>query len=335
MSSESGPACEIPKSTLIDQSFNRLYEIGAIRAALELKVWEKIANGADSVDKIVSAEGWNRDGVQRLLDAMCEVGLLSREGEQFCLTPEADYYLVPGKPTYKGDIVLSEYRWDSNGNLANAIRSGKRPLEYDATKPAAAGLWLADYSGRWVYPECYLQVDDQLWRSIGIQGCNGLQVLDLACGPAPLTMALARAHPGVRLTWIDWENVLQTAFSAAVRLGISNQVSLHPGDLLLTDFGARVFDVIFLGNVTHFFNSDENIRLFRRVNAALRGGGTIVVSSVVRKEHTETVWADLWLYAATASGGAYDFNDYQAMLEAAGFTNIEDINQGPIRAVKP
>jgi len=33
--------------------------------------------------------------------------------------------------------------------------------------------------------------------------------------------------------------------------------------------------------------------------------------------------------------GLYDFDEYKAMLESAGFRDIEDINNGPIKAKKP
>jgi hypothetical protein len=42
----------------------------------------------------------------------------------------------------------------------------------------------------------------------------------------------------------------------------------------------------------------------------------------------------LWLYAATASGGANDFVEYKTMLENAGFIKTLDINQGPIKTEK-
>lgn len=34
-------------------------------------------------------------------------------------------------------------------------------------------------------------------------------------------------------------------------------------------------------------------------------------------------------------GGLYDFLDYKAMLESAGFANVQDFDLGPIKAVKP
>ncbi len=324
---------EIPISEVIEQVFEWVYRIGAMRAALELQVWEKIAAGEDTAEKMASQEGWNPTGVRVLLDTICALKLLTRDGERYSLVPESAYYLIPGKPTYKGGFVQSEFSWEGNGKLAGAIRSGKRPLEYDATTADVVGLWLADYSRRWVYPEAYFDIDEKLWQSLEIQARDGLRALDLACGPAPISLALARQHPGVRLTWLDWEGVLQTALKVAAGLGVARQVSLLPGDLWAVDFDNDTFDVAYLGNVTHFFSPEENTRLFRKVYAVLAPGGCIVVNSVVRRENEWAV-AALWLYAATASGGAYDFAEYKAMLESAGFANIQDINQGPIKAVK-
>jgi cyclopropane fatty-acyl-phospholipid synthase-like methyltransferase len=231
-------------------------------------------------------------------------------------------------------VLLYEYHWDGNGQFSDAIRTGKRPLMDEATSPALVPVWIADCSRRWAHPECYFEVEKTLWQSLAIQARDGLRVLDIACGPAPRSMELARQHPGVRLTWVDWGEVLQTAMNVAEDLGIAGQVSLLPGDLWSADYGSGIFDAAYLGDVTHFFSPEENTRLFRKVHAALASGGVIVINSVARREIEGEVWDGLWLYVATASGGLYDLNEYMTMLENAGFANVQDINQGPIKAVK-
>jgi ubiquinone/menaquinone biosynthesis C-methylase UbiE len=325
---------EIPKSEIIDQTFEWLYRLGAIRAALELRLWEKIASGEDTAEKLAIREGWDPAGIRILLEAIYALKLLNKEEDYYSLVPESAYYLLPGKPIYKGGILQSEFNWEGNGKLAEAIRSGKRPVQYDATTADVVNLWIADYSRRWVYPEIYFETEERLWHSLEIQARDGLRVLDLACGPAPRSLALARKHPGVHLTWLDWEKVLQTALEVAAGLGIADQVSLLPGDLWSVDFGSNSFDVAYLGDLTHFFNPEENTHLFRKVHTALDAGGRIIVNSVARRESERSTWDALWLYAATASGGAYDFAEYKAMLESAGFKDVVDIEKGPIRAEK-
>jgi hypothetical protein len=237
MESPINPAQEIPKTDAIDQAIEWLYRIGALRAALELQLWEKIVPGGITTKELAAHEGWDPVGTRVLLDAICALKLLKKEGDCYSLVPESDYYLVPGKPTYQGNVLQNEYHWEGNGRLVEAIRSGKRPLQYDATKANMADTWNSFYSRSWVYPESLLETADKLWQSLEIQPRYELQVLDLACGPAPRSLALARKHPGVHLTWLDWEGVLQTALKAAGELGVTNQVSLLTGDLWAVDYG--------------------------------------------------------------------------------------------------
>ena len=329
------PSQEIPKSEIIDQVIEWLYLIGALRAALDLQLWEKISAGQDTAGKMASQQGWDPTGTRVLLDTICALKLLNKVGDRYFLIPEAACYLIPGKRTYKGGLLQNEFNWEGNGQLAQAIRSGKRPMHYNATTAEMVNIWIADYSRRWVNPESYFETDEKLWQSLEIRPRDGLRVLDLACGPAPCSMALARKHAGVRLTWLDWEEILQTALNTAAHLGIENQVSLLPGDLWSVEFENSQYDLAYLGNVTHFFSLEENIRLFRKVFASLKPGGEIVVNSVARQEMDEVGFIDLWLYAATATGRAYGFRDYRGMLERAGYRDIRDINHGPIKARKP
>lgn len=326
---------EIPKPEIINQAFEWLYRVSALRAAVELNLWEKIATGADTAAKISAQEGWNLAGTRLLLDAVCALKLLAKEGDRYVLVPESALYLLPGKPTYKGAMLENDYNWERNVKLSEAIRSGRRPFCYDATSAGMVSKWITDYSCAWVYPQSYLPTLDKMWQSLEIQARDGLRVLDVACGPVPCSLALARRHPGVCLTWLDREAILQTALKVAAGLEAANQVSLLPGDLWQVDFGSRAFDVAYLGDVTHFFSPEENVHLFRKVHAALAPGGMIIVNSVARRENESSIWDALWLYAATASGGAYDFAEYQSMLVSVGFKDIEDINNGPVKARKP
>lgn len=329
------PDHDIPNAEVIDQLILTIYNLDIFQAAVELRLWEKVAAGDATAAGIAAHAGWDPVGTRCLLDAACALKLMRKEGEHYFLVPESAVYLIPGMPTYKGELVTGERSWEGNGQLAEAIRSGRRPVQYNAVTPGVAGLWIVDYARSWVYPESQLETSGALWRSLDVQGRDSLQVLDIACGPAPRSMALARQHPGVRLTWLDWEAVLETALKAAARLWVEGQVLPLPGDLWSTNFGEARFDLAYLGNLTHFFSPGENTRLFRKTFQALAPGGVIVVNSAARWKDDMPPWLELWLYAVSASGGAYSFDEYRSMLEQAGFEQVQDIDGEPIKAVKP
>jgi ubiquinone/menaquinone biosynthesis C-methylase UbiE len=193
------------------------------------------------------------------------------------------------------------------------------------------------YSRSWSAPETYLKNWDTIWQALGIHGRDGLRVLDLACGPAPKSLALALVNPGVWVTLVDWEPILEVASEVATHLGADKQVTSLAGDLRRVAYGRSQYDIAFLGNVTHFFGPEQNIRIFRKAYGALIDSGTLVVNAT-RAECLDPTEYGLWYYAISP-GAAYNFAEYKDMLERARFTdivdtNIADLKMHPIKATK-
>jgi hypothetical protein len=337
MDMEMNRSAAIPMPEILRQLDARICEVGIFRAALELEVWAKVAAGEDSVDRLAAAEHWDPLGTRMLLDDLCSLKLLSKEGDQYRLVPEAEHYLLPDKPTYKGRGFLAHFGWEGNGQLAEAIRTGRRPIGYDAATTEAIDIWIGAYSRSWAAPETYLKDCGAMWQALGIHGRDGLRILDLACGPAPKSLALALGNPGVRITLVDWERILQVSRKVAADLGLDNQVTPLSGDLTRVAYGRNQYNVAFLGDVTHFFSPQENTRIFRKAYDALVDGGVLVVNAV-RGEYLDPTEHGLWFYAVSA-GGAYNFEEYRDMLERAGYTdivdsNIVDLKIQPLKATK-
>jgi 2-polyprenyl-3-methyl-5-hydroxy-6-metoxy-1,4-benzoquinol methylase len=337
MDTEINRSAAMPVPEILRQLDAHVCEVAIFRAALELEVWAKVEAGEDSVDRLSTAEHWDPLGTRMLLDDLCSLKLLAREGNQYRLVPEAEHYLLPDKPTYKGRSFLRHFGWEGNGQLAEAIRTGKRPISYSATTTEVIDIWISGYSRSWAAPETYLKDCDAMWQALGIRGHDGLRILDLACGPAPKSLALALANPGVRITLVDWERILKVSRKVAAELGVDNQVTSLSGDLMRVAYGRNKYDVAFLGDVTHFFSPEQNIRIFRKAYDALVDGGILVVNAT-RGEYLDPTEHGLWYYAISA-GGAYNFEEYKDMLEHAGYTNILDTNIvdlkiQPIKATK-
>jgi SAM-dependent methyltransferase len=268
-----------------------------------------------------------------LLDDLCSLRLLKKRNNRFRLVKEAECYLIPGRPTYEGKFLLNDCNWEGNGQLAEAIRTGKRPIYHNATTNEMIDDWLGVYVPNLLDEEAYLKMSAGLWKTLGVQSHEGMRVLDVACGPAPRTLVLAQQHPKARVTLLDWERILNTALGFACTLGVEKRVTTMTGDLWSTDFGLNQFDLVFLGNITHFFSPEENIRLFIKAYDALVEGGVIAVSAI-RREYPNPSGPGLWFYAVSKGGAVYDFEEYRNMLERAGFAKVQDVAKQPIKAIK-
>lgn len=323
----------LPVPDLVFQMFSKIYQSSIFHAALELQVWAKLSAGADTADSLAASEHWDPLGTRLLLDDLYALKFLEKEGDQYHLTPEAECYLLPESPTYMGRCLLAEYGWEGYGKLAEAIRSGHRPVGYKATASEVIDTWIGAYARSWAAPEEFLRRCAEMWQDLSIQARDGLQILDVACGPAPRSFALARGHPGVCVTLLDWEPILNVACKVAAELKMEEQITLLPGDLWTVPFHARHYHLIYLGNITHFFSPERNTGLFRKAREALVEDGILVVDAH-RREYPDPENPGLWFYAVSEGGATYGFHDYEAMLLGAGYHEIVDIKTKMIKATR-
>ena len=332
------PGPDILLDLLLGTVLDPLLKLPILRAGIELQVWAEIAAGRLTVNEIASAIGADLGGMRLLLDALAVMKLLQKENAVYSLPDWAEYYLLPGRPAYLGDFVLEWLAWERHGQLADAIRTGKRPVVPDITGAESAGHFLPFYAIRALAPRRYLKRYDGYWQALQVEPQDGLQILDLACGVGIASYALALQHPGVRVTLQDWPAMLEFAQQAAHKLGVEQQITMLPGDMFSVDYGQDKFDIARLGFVTYFFGPDDLIKLFHQVHAALKPGGILVVEAPMSDEghckNEDALVDGPWLYAITAKGDVYSFADNKGFLEQAGFDSVIQVKEDLIKAVR-
>jgi len=338
MSSATTTPEEVPiPDAVMDLSWT-VYKVALIKAGLELGVWAKIAAGQRTAGEMAQNQGWDPTGTRMLLDALCGMGLLGKGEAGYHLVPVAELYLLPDKPTYIGQTFLVDLAWEGRGQLADAIRTGKRPVISGLTGEEKAALWVGWYAGRRMAPERGLEDFDAMWQALNIKAREGLRILDAACGTGIKSLALARHHPEVRVTLLDWPSVLEMATEVAGKLGIADQVTTLSGDLQAVDYGQNQFDVVWFGNITHFYSPPDVVALLRKAFMALASGGTVVINAPIadeaRREGEYPLVAAMEMFICSAEGDVYTFSEYRGFLEEVGFTDVTQHNDMLISAKK-
>ncbi len=316
---------DVPKLDSIEFWYVNV-KISILRAALELHVWDRIAEGTQNAEQIALKEGWDPVGTRILLDALCGMGLLAKDTKGYCLTPLSELYLVKAKSTYIGDVRIAQLTWEHEGSLADAIRKGKRPVLKSWTDPELQKVWAGHAIPCRLSPDRYMKYFEGLWPALGIEE-NNITVLDVACGPAMESLCLALGNPSSRITLQDWPKVLEEGARIAEKLGVGSQVTYLPGDWESVDFGKECYDVVLLGSIAHFYGPKDVETLFSKAKEALVPGGTILVSGPLPdesrcKEEFPLVSA-VWLYATSKEGDMYTFSEYRDFLKKVGFETVE------------
>jgi SAM-dependent methyltransferase len=317
-----------PDSDLVYSLYANGWKPQLVRIALLVDVFTPLADGPADAHTVAHACGCDLFGVRTLLNYLSSLRLLEREGSTYALSPTAAAFLVPGRPTYAGDWVLTWTEPEMWDGVLEALRSGRpscHALSY------AQDQWLESYRS-WRPAESL-----RMWRAAGVEPGQrpGLRVLDVACGCAIKSLVLAQADPTVHVTCVDAAEVLEVAHDLAERLQVVSQVTFLPGDLHTIDLGDGRYDAALLGQITDALTPEQNTDLFRRAYKALPVGGTLVIDVFMAlEEPTEGSGISTLLAWALHGGAAHSFTDYRRWLEDVGFKRVDQLSDRWLSAIK-
>ena len=317
-----------PDPDLVYSLYTGGFKVQLVRIALLLDVFSPLATGAADAQAIARRCGCEVTALTALLDYLCSLHLLDRQGNTYALTPTAATFLVPGRQSYAGGWVLADTDPDLWDGVLRAMRSGQ---PYPAKFPYEQDAWLESYRPSRVSQSL------EMWKAVGIEARKhpGLRVLDLACGCAIKSFVLAQADSTVQVTCQDRAQVLEVARALGDRLGILSQVAFLPGDLLSMDLGKTAYDAALLGQITYSLTPTNNADVIRRVYEALAPGGTLVIDAIMASDPpSEQASLVNVLMRAVFGGAAYPFDQYRRWLEAAGFKQVTQHSEYWLSGIK-
>lgn len=316
-----------PDPGLIYDLFTGVFRPQIVRLALQLDVFRPLADGPTDAATVARACGCSQGGAAHLLDVLAGAGVLTQSQDRYALTLSAATFLVRGRPAYAGDLILAWTGSDIWEAVHRALRSGQ-PAPFEEYHEQDA--WLESYS------EWRIASSREMWQAAGVEPQPEIprRLLDLACGCAIKSLALAQIDPALHVTGMDMPRVLPVARALAQRMGLAAQADFIAADLLTASFGVAQFDLCLLGQITHYLTPDQNRDLFRRVHMALRPGGLLLLDAPMTSEQLSE-WTQITsLLLWTHSGGAtHSFADYRAWLAEADFAEVKQVSERRLVAV--
>lgn len=319
---------DTPDPGLIYDLFTGVFRPQTMRLALQLDVFVALADGLADAAAVARACGCSEAGAAHLLDALVSSQVLTRAEGRYALTPSAATFLVAGRPAYAGDLILAWTGPDIWQSAAHALRTGQ-PSPFEEYHEQDA--WLESYS------EWRVGNSREMWQAAGVEPQPGRprRLLDIACGCAIKSLVLAQLDPSLHVTGVDTPRVLPVARALAERMGLASQAEFIVADLLTASFGVAQFDLCLLGQITDYLTPAQNQDLFRRVHAALRPGGLLLLdvpmTGAQASEWTQIVSLLLW---ANSGGATHGFAEYRAWLEQAGFGQVRQLSERWLAAAR-
>jgi C-methyltransferase len=292
-----------------------------LKTSIDLGVLGALADAPVTADAVATKIGCPARSTSMILDALSVLGLTARRGTTYELTPPARAFLVPGGPTYLGDVAnifAGPMLWESFGKLTEAVRAGGSVMDKHAETPSHP-FWetFARASAGLAFPAAGALAE--LLTPLATEK-KSLRVLDVAAGSGIYGHTLLR-QPGVDVTFLDWPNVLEETKAWGDRLGVDQSRAHYlPGSVFDADLGGP-YDVVIASHLYHHFDPRTCQSLTRRLAGALAPGGCLAVHDFVTGPALENPGATMFslvMLVWTKSGKTYAEDDYVAWMLEAG-----------------
>ncbi len=297
------------------------WDSAAFLAANSLGIFQALSEGPLDAAAVARRLVTDPRATRMLLETCVALGLVSYGEDGYALEPSVAPFLTPGHTAYLGAAFdWSRDQYGPWGTLERAVRSGGPVVP------------MADHLGD----------DDAQTRSFVLgmhQRAAGMargvvrfldigeaeELLDVGGGPGTYSVMLAGLHPRLRPTVLDVPGVIRWTRVLVADAGLAERVQTIPGDGKLGEYGEDRWDAILFSGVLHQMSEETILRMFRGAFRALRSGGAVIVSDVMRDSSgAGPLFATLFslqMLLTTDEGAVFRSDDCAAWLTDTGFVS--------------
>jgi len=309
-----------PNPLLIFDALNSFQRAAALKAAIELEVFTHIGAGVTGAAELARRAQTSEKGMRILCDFMTIQGFLTKQEGAYGLTLDSAVFLDKKSPAYMGStafFLVHPLQVANYLDTTAAVRKGGTVHDQGNMGPEAP-IWLE--FAKSMAPMSALGAA-AMAQIVNLPG-QAMKVLDIAAGPGAYGIEIAKLNPRAEIYGQDWKNVLELSTEHARQAGVGDRYHGIPGSAFEVDMGTG-YDLILLPNFLHHFDHATNVKLLKRVRAALKPGGRLATVEFVPNEDRvsppQAAAFSLIMLGSTEGGDAYTFKELDAMFRDAGF----------------
>lgn len=308
----------------------------AMFAALELGVFERLAQGAATAGDLAKELKLHPDAAERLLDACVGSGLLGKRDGVYENLPAASTYLVRSSPqALVGYIDYSNrvgYRmW---GDLETAIRTG-------------SNLWEKTYGLKGnIFEHFFKSEESKRDFLLGMHGMGMLSsprvvaafdlgrfkhLVDLGGATGHLAVEACKRWPSLKATVFDLPPVVPAARAFIAGTPVAARVDVAGGDFFADPLPPA--DLYALGRILHDWALEKIRALLAKIVAALpAGGGLLIAERLLTEDKSGPLSGHLQSLnmLACTEGKERSAGEYRALLLEAGFADVRSHVTGSV-----
>lgn len=281
-----------------------------IRAAGELGLLEQLRQGQQTLPQLCQSLSLQPEPARLLVEGLVAMGVIENYEDDYALAQAAQLLC-------QYDQDLGDHRWSS---LVDQVR-GKRDRQ--SIDDRQQFDYLA--ATQWVHTPAAMQAAEIL--DIGGEGeTPGPRILDLGCGSAVWSCAMAHRDRHATITAIDHGAALQAATSTAHSIGLNDRWRTIEGDPSDVEIPEPAFDISLIAQRLTCLDSTQGRQLASRAVKAIRPGGRLVVIDLFRgptRPNLADAVEGLKVNLSTRGGRILSIDETKEMFDSLGLQRVQ------------
>ena len=304
------------------------WEAKIFLTSVKLDIYTPLSGGPKTAKEIAASIKADPPFLERLLDALVAIGLLSRQGERYANTPAVAEFLVKTSPFYMGELMLlQDAEWEDWGKLEEIVRSGRPAVKGNIfmSRPeiGANVLKVLHRMAQRIAPDLAQRIDLSRYKTF----------LDVGGGAGTYSITFCKRYPQLQATLFDLPQTLYVSQKSIEKEKMEDRIRLVGGNFN-EDALPGTFDVIFLSDILHYQTSEENAALIQKLYRATHPGGIVIMKDMFLNEADgDPGWNAIFsihLLVYTEKGRCFSAAEARGWLEKAGYAYITEVERNTV-----
>ncbi len=239
-----------------------------VSAAVRLKVFTVLSEGAMTAGEIASKCGAVPRLLKALLDACVGMGLITSQNEKYTNSQFSRAHFVEGEPQYVGDFI--ELLHDESrqwARLYDIILGSSNEAEGQDTSEFDHRTFTKAMNNIGMLGEA-----EALGNSVDLSGCT--EMVDAGGGSGLYSVVLCKRYPELRSTILDTRDTLVITEEMISGFKERERITLRQADITKESFGEDI-DVVLLSDV--IYDESTAAPILKNAWDCLRQNGVLII----------------------------------------------------------
>ncbi len=294
--------------------YHQLMQINAashlIRSLRKLGLIDALREQQCTLEHLCVSGSLDTEIVREILDAAVAIGIVEQYQDDYALSRAAHLLC-------QYDHDLADSRWERLVGLAQGDLSREsHDVQLHQDHLAAT---------QWIHTPAAMEAAEILDFG-GDSSGQSLEILDLGCGSAVWSSAMAYRDQKANITAVDHHAALEAALSTAKSIGLEERFRAVPADPAEVELERGQYDWVVIAQRLSGIGSQNAERFLARAVEFLRVGGRLVVIDLVDMGGKVTLvdrLESLRLKLETSEGGILSPTQLQSQLTSCGLEDCQ------------